>query len=50
VEAFRLERIIPEYVRLFEEQAALNALRRSGEARDDAVLGQPLPGGADQPA
>ncbi|MEA3062649.1 MAG: hypothetical protein QOJ94_2430 [Sphingomonadales bacterium] len=50
VEAFRLERIIPQYVRLFEEQAALGALRRSGEARDGAVLGRPLPGGADQPA
>jgi glycosyltransferase involved in cell wall biosynthesis len=50
VETFRLERIIPQYVRLFEEQAALGARRRLGQARDDAVLGQPLPGGADQPA
>jgi glycosyltransferase involved in cell wall biosynthesis len=50
VEAFRLERIIPQYVRLFEEQAALGALRRSGEARDGSTLAQPLPGGADQPA
>jgi glycosyltransferase involved in cell wall biosynthesis len=50
VEAFRLDRIIPQYVRLFEEQAALGALRRSGEARNGTALGQPLPGGADQPA
>jgi glycosyltransferase involved in cell wall biosynthesis len=50
VEAFRLGRIIPQYVRLFQEQAALGALRRSGEARDGAALGRPLPGGADQPA
>jgi glycosyltransferase involved in cell wall biosynthesis len=51
VEAFRLERIIPEYVRLFEEQAALGALRRLADARGAAAGFPPLSAeGADQAA
>jgi glycosyltransferase involved in cell wall biosynthesis len=50
VEAFRLERIIPQYVRLFAEQVALRAVRRSGEARGGGALHEPLRGGADQAA